>query len=157
MSGWQWFWTVVGFILFIIVLVFLYYYEPFEQLFVIVVNGISFGNAIFWVVLIVGIVGFCLYHWQAYRVHIVKQHSVEAMVVSSLRGSTFAAILLSGGATLQSVQLVCVDLLGEGTVIDAEFGGRLGALIALTILTGIFCVVFWLLKVAPTGQSQPQS
>ena len=58
MSGWHWFWTVVGFVLFIIVLIFLYYYAPFEQLFVLVLNGISFSNVIFWVALIVGIVGF---------------------------------------------------------------------------------------------------
>ena len=49
MSGWQWFWTVVGFILFIVLLIFLYYSAPFEQLFVRVINGISFGNVIFWV------------------------------------------------------------------------------------------------------------
>ena len=57
MTGWQWFWTLVGFILYVIVLIFLYYYAPFEQLFVLVLNGISFGNVIFWVALIVGIVG----------------------------------------------------------------------------------------------------
>ena len=147
MSGWQWFWTIVGFIVAIIVLVFLYYYPPFESLFVLVLNGISFSNIIFWVALIVGIVGFCLYHWQAYRVYVARQHSVESMVISSLRGSTFTAILLSGGAALQSVQILCVHLLGDGTVIDAELGKRLGAMLALIILTAIFCVIFWLLKV----------
>ncbi len=45
-----------------------------------------------------------LRHWHAYQVHIVQQRSVESMVLTSLRGSTFTAILLSGGATLQAVQ-----------------------------------------------------
>ena len=119
MTGWQWFWTLVGFIIFIIILIFLYFYEPFEVLFNIVVHGISFSNVIFWVALIIGIIGFCLYHWHAYRVHIVQQHSIESMVLSSLQGSTFTAILLSGGATLQAVQILCVYLLGEGYGLDA--------------------------------------
>lgn len=147
MTGWQWFWTVVGFILFIIVLIFLYYYAPFEQLFVLVLNGISFSNVIFWVALIVGIVGFCVFHWHAYRLHVGRQHSVDVMVLSSLRGSTFTAILLSGGATLQALQILCVYLLGEGHLVDGEFGKRLGAVVALVVLTALFCVIFWLLKI----------
>ena len=150
MSGWQWFWTVVGFIAFIIVLLFLYYYAPFEQLFVLVLNGISFSNVIFWVALIVGIVGFCVFHWHAYRLHVARQHSVDVMVLSSLRGSTFAAILLSGGATLQALQILCVYLLGDGYLVDAEFGKRLGAVVALVVLTALFCVIFWLLKIIRT-------
>ena len=42
-----------------------------------------------------GIAGFCGYHWRAYRSHIVEQRSVEGMVLTSLRGSTFIAILFS--------------------------------------------------------------
>ena len=147
MTGWQWFWTLVGFILYVIVLIFLYYYAPFEQLFVLVLNGISFGNVIFWVALIVAIVGFCVFHWHAYRLHIGRQHSVDVMVLSSLRGSTFAAILLSGGATLQALQILCVYLLGEGHLVDGAFGTRLGAVMALVVLTALFCVIFWLLKI----------
>ena len=150
MSGWQWFWTVVGFIAYIIVLIFLYFYAPFEQLFVLVLSGISFGNAIFWVALIVGIFGFCVYHWHAYRLYITRDHNVEAMVLSSLRGSTFVAILLSAGATLQSLQILCVYLLNESYVIDAQFGKHIGAVIALIVLTAVFCVIFWLLKVIRT-------
>lgn len=153
MSGWQWFWTLVGFIIFIIALIFLYYYEPFETFFNLVVYGVSFSNIIFWIALIIGIVGFCVYHWHAYRVHIVQGQSVEAMVSSSLRGSTFTAILLSGGATLQSVQILCVYLLDEGYALDGEFGRRLGAVVALAILTAVFCVIFWLLKIIRTPKS----
>lgn len=147
MTGWQWFWTLVGFLVFIIVLIFLYFYEPFESLFNLVVYGIGFDNAIFWAALIVGIVGFCLYHWHAYRVHIVQQQSIESMVLSSLRGSTFTAILLSAGATLQAVQILCVYLLQRDYALDAGFGKRLAAVVALVILTGVFCIIFWLLKI----------
>ena len=147
MTGWQWFWTLVGFILFIIVLIFLYFYQPFEDLFNIVFYGLSYENAIFWAAVVIGIIGFCTFHWRAYRIHIVQQQSIEAMVLNSLRGSTFTAILLSGGATLQAVQILCVYLLQQDYALDAAFGKRLAAVVALVILTGVFCIIFWLLKI----------
>jgi hypothetical protein len=147
MSGWQWFWTLVGFIIYIIVLIFLYFFKPFEDLFNIIINGIGFDNAIFWAVVIIGIVGFCAFHWRAYRYHIVQQKSVEAMVLASLRGSAFAAILFSAGATLQAVQILCTYLLSDNFTLGREFGQHLAAIIALIILTGVFCIIFWLLKI----------
>lgn len=147
MNGWQWFWTLVGFIVYIVVLIFLYFFEPFETLFVTVVNGLSYENAIFWAVLVIAIVGFCTFHWRAYRLHIVQQNSIERMVMSSLRGSTFTAILLSAGATLQSVQILCHYLLADGYSLGAEFGKHLAAVVALVIVTGVFCIIFWLLRV----------
>ncbi len=152
MTGWQWFWTLIGYIVFIIVLIFLYFYEPFEVLFTQVINGISFSNLIFWVSAITGIVGFVVYHWHAYRVHIVQQASVESMVLSSLRGSTFTAIVLSAGATLQAVQMLTVYLLERGYSLHSEFGERLAALASLAILTGIFYIIYWLLSYIGAGQ-----
>ena len=125
---------------------FFVFFQPFEDLFTLVLNGVSYSNAIFWVALIIGIIGFCTFHWHAYKVHIVQQRSVESMVLTSLRGSTFTAILLSGGATLQAVQNLCVYLLQNGYGFDSNFGKRIAATIALVIITGIFCVIFWLLK-----------
>jgi hypothetical protein len=154
MTGWQWFWTLVGFILFIIVLIFLYFYQPFEDLFNIVFYGLSYDNAILWAAVIIGIIGFCTFHWRAYRLHIVQQQSVETMVLNSLRGSTFTAILLSGGATLQAVQILCVYLLQPEYALDSAFGKRLAAVIALVVLTGVFCIIFWLLKVVRNSQGR---
>ena len=142
MTGWQWFWTLVGFVLFIVVLIFLYFYQPFEDLFTLVVRGIGFDNVIFWAALIIGVIGFCAYHWRAYKIHIVREGSIESMVLSSLKGSTFVAILFSGGAALQAVQILCVYLLRDGAVLSAGFGDRLGAVILLVVLTGIFGVIF---------------
>ena len=151
MSGWNWFWTLVGFLVYIVVLIFLYFYKPFEQLVNFIIVGTTFDNVIFWAVLVVGIVGFCGYHWRAYQLHIVQQRNVEAMVVSSLRGSTFTAILLSAGATLQAVQSLCVYLVRDEVTLGADLGKRLGAVIALVVLTGIFAIIFWLLKLIRTG------
>jgi hypothetical protein len=152
MSGWQWFWTLVLFVVYVVVLVFLYFYKPFEVLFTAVLNGLSYDNAMFWVVIVTGIVGFCLYHWQAYRQNIVRQNNVEAMVLSSLRGSTFVAVLLSGGAMLQALQVLCVYLLKEGYALNQGFGERLGAVAALVLVTAVFYVIFWLLKFVRPGE-----
>ena len=146
MSVWQWFWTLVGFLIYILVLIFLYFYKPFEDLFTSVIYGLTYSNAIFWAGVIIGIVGFCVFHWRAYRLHIVRERNVEAMVLSSLMGSTFIAILLSAAAALQSVQILAVHMIQPGYALDAAFGKRLLALIALVLLTGLFCVIFWLLK-----------
>jgi hypothetical protein len=70
MAGWQWFWTLVGFVLFIIALIFLYFFKPFEELFTLVIRGIGYHNVIFWIAVIIAIVGFCGYHWRAYQVHL---------------------------------------------------------------------------------------
>ncbi len=148
MNGWQWFWTLVGFLCFIIFLIFLYFYEPFEQLFVLVVHGLRFDNIIFRAALLIGIVGFCLYHWRAWRTLGAEQGGVEAMVLSSLQGSTFIAVMLSGGAALQAVQSLCVALLRQGAVFGADLGRHIAALVTLLVLTAVFCLIFWLLKTA---------
>jgi len=57
MSGWQWFWALVGYIVYIVVLIFAYFYKPFEDLFTLVLNDVGYDNAIYWVVLVTGIVG----------------------------------------------------------------------------------------------------
>jgi hypothetical protein len=147
MTGWRLFWALVGYVAFIVILIFLYFYKPFEDLFTLVINGLGYHNAMFWVVLIAGIVGFCAYHWRAYRLYIVQRRSVDGMVLASLRGSAFVAILLCAGAAVQSLQILCVYLLQSRYTLGAEFGSRLGAVVALVILTVIFCLIYWLLKV----------
>ena len=147
MNGWQWFGTLVGYMVFIIVLIFLYFYRPFEDLFNLVVNGLSYQNSIFWAGLIIAIIGFCTFHWRAYRLHIVQQQSVESMVLSSLRGSTYIAILISAVAALQAVQILVSGLIEPGYSLGVAFGQQLGATVALIFLTGLFCLIFWVLNV----------
>ena len=100
MAGWRLFWALVGYVAFIVILIFLYFYKPFEDFFTLVINGLGYDNAMFWVVLIAGIVGFCGYHWRAYRLYIVQRHSVDGMVLASLRGSAFIAVLFCAGAAV---------------------------------------------------------
>ncbi len=145
MAGWRLFWALVGYVAFIVILIFLYFYKPFEDFFTLVINGLGYDNAMFWVVLIAAIVGFCGYHWRAYRLYIVQRGSVDGMVLASLRGSAFIAVLFCAGAAAQSLQILCVYLLQPGYSL-AEFGARLGAVVALVILTVIFCLIYWVLK-----------
>jgi hypothetical protein len=136
MSGWRLFWALVGYVAFIVILIFLYFYKPFEDFFTLVINGLGYGNAMFWIVLIAAIVGFCGYHWRAYRLYIVQRHSVDRMVLA------FCA-----GAAAQSLLILCTYLLQSDFTLGAEFGERLGAVVALVILTIIFCLIYWVLKV----------
>jgi hypothetical protein len=146
MAGWRLFWALVGYVAYIVVLIFLYFYKPFEDIFTLVINGLGYDNAMYWVVLIAGIIAFCTYHWRAYRLYIAHRHSVEGMVLASLRGSTFVAILFCAGAAAQSMLILCSFLLQSEYTLDAEFGARLGAVVALVILTVIFCLIYWLLR-----------
>lgn len=160
MGGWQWFWTLVLLVVYIVVLIFLYFFEPFRLLFTRVINGISFSNISFWVAIIIGMVGFCAYHWHAYRHYIVRGNNVDQMVLGSLRGSSFIGILLSGGAALQALQLLCVHVLETGYALDAAFGQRLAALLTLVVVTGVFYIIFWLLSLigaAAQGDTPRQS
>lgn len=157
MAGWRLFWALVGYVAFIVILIFLYFYKPFEDFFTLVINGLGYDNAMFWVMLIAGIVGFCAYHWRAYRLYIVQRRSVDGMVLASLRGSAFIAILFCAGATAQSMLILCVYLLQGGYTLGAEFGGRLGAVVAMAILTVIFCLIYWLLKVVRQSSASSAS
>ncbi len=147
MSGWRLFWALVGYVAFIVALIFLYLYKPFEDFFTLVINGLGYDNAMFWVVLIAAIVGFCAFHWRAYRLYIVQRRRVDAMVLASLRGSAFIAVLFCAGAAVQSLLILCVYLLQSDYSLGAEFGRRLAAVVAMVILTVIFCLIYWVLKV----------
>ena len=151
MSGWRLFWALVGYVAFIVVLIFLYFYKPFEEFFTQVVNGLGYDNAMFWVVLITAIIGFCGYHWRAYRLYIVQRQSIDSMVLASLRGSAFVAVLFCAGATAQSLLILCAYLLQDRFTLGSEFAERLGAVVAMLIITVIFCLIFWLLKLVRTA------
>jgi len=146
MAGWRLFWALVGYVAFIVILIFLYFYKPFEDFFTLVINGLGYDNAMFWVVLIAGIVGFCAFHWRAYRLYIVQRRSLDGMVLASLRGSAFVAVLFCAGAAAQSLLILCAYLLQPDYSLGAEFGARLGAVVALVILTVCFCLIYWVLK-----------
>ena len=147
MSRWWLFWALVGYVAFIVILIFLYFYKPFEDFFTLVINGLGYNNAMFWVVLITAIIGFCGFHWRAYRLYIVQRHSLDGMVAASLRGSAFVAILFCAGAVAQSLLILCTYLLQSDYSLGAEFGERLGAVVGLVILTIIFCLIYWVLKI----------
>ena len=147
MSGWRLFWALVGYVAFIVILIFLYFYKPFEDFFTLVINGLGYSNAMFWVVLIAAIVGFCSYHWRAYRLYIVQRHSIDGMVLASLRGSAFIAVLFCAGAAAQSLLILCVYLLQSEYTLGTSSASGLARSSRWSILTVIFCLIYWVLKV----------
>ena len=50
-----------------------------------------------------------------------------------------------------------VYLLQSEYALDAEFGARLGAVVGLAILTVVFCLIYWLLKVIRQGSAVSES
>ena len=104
--------------------------------------------------MIAAIIGFCGYHWRAYRLYIVQRHSVDGMVLASLRGSAFIAMLFCAGAAAQSLLILCAYLLRSEYSLGAEFGDRLGAVVAMVILTVVFCLIYWVLKVIRQASSR---
>jgi hypothetical protein len=53
--------------------------------------------------------------------------------------------------------ILCVYLLQGGYTLGAEFGARLGAVVAMAILTVIFCLIYWLLKVVRQSSASSAS
>jgi hypothetical protein len=52
------------------------------------------------------------------------------------------------------LQIFCVYMLEQGYTLDREFGERLGAVAGLTVLTAVFYLISWFLKlVRPLGQA----
>jgi len=76
----------------------------------------------------------------------VQRHSIDGMVLASLRGSAFIAVLFCAGAAAQWLLILCAYLLQSEYTLG-EFGARLGAVVAMVILTVIFCLIYWVLKV----------
>ena len=69
------------------------------------------------------------------------------MVLASLRGSAFVAVLFCAGATAQSLLILCDYLLQLRLHNGRRIWFPLGAVVALVILTVIFCLIYWVLKV----------
>jgi len=58
-----WIWIVA----FVILLIFLYFYRPFETYLVAHIPFIHFNNIVFWFACVVGIAAYAFAHWQSFR------------------------------------------------------------------------------------------
>ncbi len=137
----------IGLIAIIILLIFLYFYQPFESYVTASIPNVHFSNVVFWFASLVGVIGYAIAHWQSFRRNIFRSATeldAEGLVFDTLQVAILIAVIIGAGATLQAVVMLGEHLVNRGTIIGPAFGEKLGAIILLVILT----IVFYLLHLA---------
>ena len=125
----------------IILLIFLYFYQPFEEYVAKGIRHVRSDNVIFWFASAVGVIGYFIAHWQTFRRNVWRRVSdldVETLVFETLQVAILIAVILCAGATLQAVVMLSEHLTGGGAIIDSGFGDRLLSIILLVILAILF-------------------
>jgi hypothetical protein len=138
----------------IILLIFLYFYRPFETYLVEHIPHIHFSNVVFWFASLVGIVAYVISHWESYRNEIFRnagEPNVENLVFDTLQVAILVAVIFFAGATLQGVEMLGEHLINRGPIIDPEFGRRLLSIVVLVILAILFYLLHHLVRAFRTG------
>lgn len=131
----------------IILLIFLYFFKPFESFLAAAMPNIHFSNVIFWFTSLVGIIAYAISHWQSFRRHIVLgagEMDVEALLYDSLQIAILTAVIFCAGATIQAIEMLAEMLMGTG---EGAFGAKLLSIVLLVILA----ILFYLLHLAVRG------
>src|SRR5271154_6978928 len=145
-----WIWIVAA----IILLIFLYFYRPFETYLVAHIPFIHFSNVVFWFASLVGTVAYAFAHWQSFRSEIfrnVTELNVDALVFDTLQAAILAAVIFSAGATLQAIEVLSEYFVNRGPIFDAAFGLKLLAIVLLVILALIFYLLHYVVRAMRTG------
>ena len=125
----------------IILLIFLYFYQPFESYLAESIPNIHFYNIVFWFASLVGVIGYAIAHWQSFRRNIhqgVAELDVSGLVFDTLQIAILIAVIFCAGATLQAVEMLGEHLMNRGSIVGPVFGEKLLAIILLVILAVIF-------------------
>jgi hypothetical protein len=149
----------IGIVAVIILLIFLYFYRPFETYLVAHIPLIHFSNVVFWFASLVGIVAYAFAHWQSFRSEIllnVAELNADALVFDTLQAAILAAVIFCAGATLQAIEILSEYFVNRGPIFDSAFGGRLLAIFLLVILAVIFYLLHHAVRALRTGW-RPQS
>ena len=144
----------IGLIALIILLIFLYFYKPFETYLVARIPGIHFSNVVFWFASLVGIVGYVIAHWQNFRSQFGRVGSalnVETLLFDSLQVSILVAVIFCAGGTLQAVAMLGEHLVGRGAIVGGEFGEKLLAIILMVILAILFYLLHHVVRAFRDG------
>ncbi len=144
----------IGLIAIIILLIFLYFYKPFETYLVAHIPQIHFSNVVFWFASLVGIIGYVISHWQSFRSQFGRDGgalNVEVLVFDSLQVAILVAVIFCAGGTLQSVAMLGEHLVNRGTIIGGEFGGHLLAIILMVILAILFYLLHHVVRAFRDG------
>jgi len=149
------FWITV--IALIILLIFLYFYPPFEAYLVANIPNVRFSNVVFWFASLVGVIGYVVAQWQSFRTEIFRNVSelrVEQLVFDTLQASILIAVIFCAGATLQAVEMLGEHLVDRGPIIDPAFGEKLLAIVLLVILAILFYLLHFVVRGFRGGWSQ---
>lgn len=149
----------IGIVAVIILLIFLYFYRPFETYLLAQIPFIHFSNVIFWFASLVGIVVYAFAHWQSFRSEIfrnVTELNVDTLVFDTLQAAILVAVIFCAGATLQAIEMLSEYFVNRGPIFDAAFGEKLLAVFLLVILAVIFYLLHYVVRALRTGW-RPQS
>ncbi|MDE0727385.1 MAG: hypothetical protein OSB82_13080 [Alphaproteobacteria bacterium] len=144
----------IGLIALIILLIFLYFYKPFETYLVAHIPGIHFSNVVFWFASLVGIVGYVISHWQSFRGQFGRDGgalNVETLLFDSLQVSILVAVIFCAGGTLQAVAMLGEHLVGRGAIVGGAAGEKLLAIILMVILAILFYLLHHLVRAFRDG------
>lgn len=139
----------------VILLIFLYFYQPFEVFLDKSVRGISSTTIIFWFASLVAVLGYAVAHWQSFRQNIfrgVTSLEAEGLVFDTLQIAILIAVIFFAGATLQAVGILGEHLINRGAIIDPVFGRRLLSIILLVILAVLFYLLHHVVRAFRTGR-----
>lgn len=153
----QQFW--IGVVAVIILLIFLYFYRPFETYLLAHIPFIHFNNVVFWFASLVGIVAYAFAHWQSFRSEIfrnVTELNVDTLVFDALQAAILVAAIFCAGATLQAIEVLSEYFVNRGPVLSAAFGEKLLAIFLLVILAILFYLLHYVVRALRTGW-RPQS
>jgi hypothetical protein len=145
-----WMWVIAV----IILLIFLYFYRPFETYLVAHIPFIHFDNVLFWFTSLVGILAYAFAHGQSFRNEIfrnVTELNVDALVFDTLQAAILAAVIFCAGATLQAIEVLSEYFVSRGSIFDAAFGLKLLAIIVLVILALIFYLLHYAVRAVRIG------
>lgn len=148
----QQFW--IGTVAAIILLIFLYFYRPFESYLVAHIPFIHFSNVLFWFACVVGIVAYAFAHWQSFRSEIfrsVNELNVDNLVFDTLQAAILVAVIFCAGATLQAIEVLSEYFVNRGPIFDAAFGEKLLAIVLLVILAVLFYLLHYVVRALRTG------
>ena len=148
----QQFW--IGIVAVVILLIFLYFYRPFETYLVAHIPFIHFSNVVFWFASLVGIAAYAFAHWQSFRGEIfrnVTELNVDTLVFDTLQAAILAAVIFAAGATLQAIEVLSEYFVNRGPIFDAAFGEKLLAIFLLVILAVIFYLLHYAVRALRTG------
>jgi hypothetical protein len=145
-----WIWLVAV----VILLIFLYFYRPFETYLVAHIPFIHFSNVVFWFASLVGIVAYAFAHWQSFRNEIfrdVTELTVDNLVFDTLQAAILACVIFCAGATLQAIEILSEYFVNRGPIFDPVFGNRLLSIVLLVILALIFYLLHYAVRALRIG------